>query len=118
MVVIATTATATVNPVSSLLDDLVRRIRTVIEPKRIVLFGSAARGTMGPDSDLDVLVVAEDGVHRIHTSQAIYGSLRGFGHPTDIVVVTEEDVRRDFGKSWSVITPALQEGRQIYAQPR
>lgn len=113
-----TTAVATTIPSSVLLDDLVRRIRTVIEPRRIVLFGSAARGTMGPDSDLDVLVVAQDGVHRIHTSQAIYLSLSGFGQPTDVVVVTEEDIRRDFGKSWSVITPALQEGRDIYAQPR
>lgn len=113
-----TAAVATSAPNSVLLDDLVRRIRTVLEPKRIVLFGSAARGAMGPDSDLDVLVVADEGVHRIRTSQAIYGSLRGFGHATDIVVVTDEDVRRDFGKSWSVITPALQEGREIYAQPR
>lgn len=113
-----TTFVAAASPTTALLEELVRRIRTVIEPKRIVLFGSAARGTMRPDSDLDVLVVAEEGVHRIRTSQAIYGSLRGFGHATDIVVVTEADIRRDFGKSWSVITPALQEGREIYAQPR
>ncbi len=58
-------------PTPTLLDGLVRRIRSLIEPKRIVLFGSAARGTMGPDRDLDVLVLAQDGVHRIHTSQAI-----------------------------------------------
>ena len=113
-IVTMTTTVAATSPTATVLDDLVRRIRTVIEPKRIVLFGSAARGTMGPDSDLDVLVVADDGVHRIHTSQAIYGSLRGFGHATDIVVVTDADIRRDFGKSWSVITDALREGRQLY----
>ncbi len=110
-------AAAAMAPTPTCLDDLVRRIRTVIEPKRIVLFGSAARGAMRPDSDLDVLVVANEGVHRIHTSQEIYRALWGFGQAADIVVVTEEDVRQNFGKSWSIITSALREGREIYAEP-
>ena len=112
-----TTFVAAASPTAALLDDLVRRIRTVVEPRRIVLFGSAARGTMRPDSDLDVLVVANEGVHRIHTSQEIYRALWGFGQAADIVVVTEEDVRQNFGKSWSIITSALREGREIYAEP-
>lgn len=29
-------------------------------PVRIVLFGSAARGTAGPDSDIDLLVIVDD----------------------------------------------------------
>lgn len=107
-------AVAALAPTTALLDDLVRRIRTVIEPKRIVLFGSAARGTMGPDSDLDVLVVAEEGVHRIRTAQAIYMALLGFGEPVDVVVVTEDDIQRSFGKPGTIITPALEEGRDIY----
>ena len=110
-----TNAVAALVPTQALLDDLVRRIRTVIEPKRIVLFGSAARGTMGPDSDLDVLVVAQDGVHRIHTAQDIHRALARFGQAVDVVVVTEDDVRRHFGKAGTIITPALEEGREIYA---
>ena len=105
------------SPTSNVLEDLVRRIRSVIEPKRIVLFGSAARGTMGPDSDLDVLVVARDGVHRIRASQAIYRALSGLGQAADIVVVTEGDVRHDLGKPGTIITPALEEGRDLYAAP-
>ena len=40
-----------------ILDELVRRILAVTQPIKIILFGSAARGAMGADSDIDVLVV-------------------------------------------------------------
>jgi predicted nucleotidyltransferase len=47
---------STVEQVSaSKLDELVRRIVEAVNPLRIILFGSAARGEMGPDSDIDVL---------------------------------------------------------------
>ena len=39
------------------LDALVGRIVEAVHPRRIILFGSAARNEMRPDSDLDVLVV-------------------------------------------------------------
>ena len=113
----STANVAPTTPSPALLDDLVRRIRSVIEPRRIVLFGSAARGAMGPDSDLDVLVIAQDGIHRLRTSQAIYRALRGLGHAADIVVVTEDDVAQDFRKLGTIITPALEEGRELYAVP-
>jgi len=35
------------------LDVLVARIVEIAQPDRIILFGSAARGDMGPDSDID-----------------------------------------------------------------
>ena len=40
-----------------LIDEIVRRVLTVCQPVKIILFGSAARGDMGPDSDVDLLVV-------------------------------------------------------------
>ncbi len=46
------------------LDDIVRRIVEVDQPERIILFGSAARGEMGPDSDLDLLVIKSGQYHR------------------------------------------------------
>ena len=36
---------------------IVERIVRAANPEKIVLFGSAARGTMGPDSDYDFLVI-------------------------------------------------------------
>jgi predicted nucleotidyltransferase len=101
-------------PDPRLLDGLVKRTVATAHPLRIILFGSAARGAMGPDSDLDLLVVVRDGVHRRRTAQAIYKNLRGIGFAKDVVVATESDIRQ-FGKNPSlVICPALSQGKEIY----
>lgn len=98
----------------NMLEELVRRIVRVARPKRIILFGSAARGEMGSHSDLDLLVVMPDGVHRRRTAREIYRSLGGIGMPKDIVVVTESDVAFFADEPSLVIYPALREGREIY----
>lgn len=96
------------------LDDLVRRILAVVRPRRIVLFGSAARGDMTPSSDLDVLVILPAGEHRGHAASAIYRGMWGFGYPKDIVVVTEEDVKVYADDPFSVVHLALREGRVLH----
>ena len=97
-----------------LLDEVVKRTVKAVQPLRIILFGSAARGTMGQDSDLDLLVVVPDGVHRRRTAQAVYKSLRGIGFAKDVVVVTESDIQ-EYGDNPSlIIYPALRQGKELY----
>ncbi|MCZ7664209.1 MAG: nucleotidyltransferase domain-containing protein [Thermoleophilia bacterium] len=96
------------------LEELVRRIVAAARPLRIILFGSAARGDMSPESDLDVLVVMPDGTHRRRTTQHIYRQLWGFGFAKDIVVVTESDVRDHGSDPFLVIKSALEEGKELY----
>lgn len=101
-------------PDQLVLDELVKRTVEAARPLRIILFGSAARGEMGPDSDLDMLVVVRDGVHRRKTAQAICMSLRGLGFAKDVVVATESNIRK-FGKNPSLVfCPALSQGKEIY----
>ncbi len=96
------------------LDEVVKRTVKAVQPLRIILFGSAARGTMGQNSDLDLLVVVPDGVHRRRTAQAVYKSLRGIGFAKDVVVVTESDVK-EYGDNPSlIIYPALRQGKELY----
>lgn len=97
-----------------LLDEVVRRILEVAQPKRVILFGSAARGAIGRDSDLDILVIMPDGILRRRTSQSIYRRLAGLGRPKDVVVVTESDVREHGTNPSLVIFPALREGKELY----
>jgi predicted nucleotidyltransferase len=97
------------------MDDLVRRIVEAAQPLRIVLFGSAARGEAGPYSDIDVLVVMPDGVHRRRTAQIIYRHLLGFGLPVDVVVATCEDMERYSHSPSLVYKEALKDGRELYA---
>jgi UTP:GlnB (protein PII) uridylyltransferase len=101
-------------PDAAMLIDLVRRIVEVAHPTRIVLFGSAARGQMGPNSDLDVLVILPDGVDVSGLERAMYSNMWGFGFATDIVAVTESDVREFGDNPCLIIHAALGEGREVY----
>jgi predicted nucleotidyltransferase len=69
------------------LDEIVRRICAVIDPRQILLFGSAARGQLGPDSDLDFLVIVPEPVHRRALAQAITRTMHGIPLPVDIIRV-------------------------------
>ncbi|MDZ7344787.1 MAG: hypothetical protein ONA90_09790 [candidate division KSB1 bacterium] len=69
---------------------------------------------MGPNSDLDVLVVMPDGVHRAKTVELIYCHLLGFGFAKDIFVATQSDIERHRSNPYLIIKPALDEGRELY----
>ena len=105
-------------PDPKVIDELVRRILEIVRPLRIILFGSAARGEMGPNSDLDVLVIMPNGIHRRKTAQDIYRRMWGFGFAKDIVVVTESDVLQCGSNPYMIIKNALDEGKEIYLAPR
>ena len=98
------------------IEEIVRRIVGAIAPEKIVLFGSAARGQMGPDSDLDLLVVKPCNDRR-EVARAVRACLRGVapGRGKDVVVVTPEDVERDRDTIGYIIRPALRDGRVLYA---
>jgi predicted nucleotidyltransferase len=103
------------HPDLQILNELVRRIVEVVQPQRIILFGSAVRGDMRPDSDIDILVVVPDGTHRRHTAQTIYQNLIGLPAAADVVIATESDLHQ-YGDNFSLVYyPALREGRAIYA---
>ena len=97
-----------------ILQEIVRRIVETVKPEKIILFGSAARGEMGPDSDLDLLVVKSCG-HRRRTATKIERSLIGIGIPTDIIVAKPEDIERYKDSIGLIYRPALTEGKVLYA---
>ncbi len=101
-----------------LLEEIVRRAVQVAEPERIILFGSAARGETGPDSDLDLLVVKPGVEHRGDLAAKIHCSFWGLLVPIDVIVVTPEDIAEYADCPYSVIEPALREGKVIYAAPQ
>ena len=97
------------------LRELVERIVKAVHPLRVVLFGSAARGQTGPESDVDVLVVMPDGAHRLNTAQAVYRNLAGVKVAVDVVVATEEDMSVYKNSPGLVYREALKDGKVLYA---
>jgi predicted nucleotidyltransferase len=98
----------------SVLRDIVRRVVEVAQPEKIILFGSAARGEMGPDSDVDLLVIKGGRFQRGRLVEKIYSNMYGAGEAVDIIVVTPEEVERYRDTPCLVIYPALREGKVIY----
>jgi predicted nucleotidyltransferase len=85
-----------------------------VHPTRIILFGSAARGEMREDSDLDVLVVVPDGMPHRETWNTAYRSLRRFGFAIDLVLVNEGGLVKYADSPGLVYEQALKDGRELY----
>jgi predicted nucleotidyltransferase len=98
----------------SILRDMVRRVVEAEQPEKIILFGSAARGEMGPDSDIDLLVIKGGRFQRGRLVEKIYRQMHGAGEAVDIIVVTPEEVERYRNTPCLVICPALREGKVVY----
>jgi predicted nucleotidyltransferase len=102
-------------PDPAVLNEVVRRVVEVARPDRIILFGSAARGEMTPDSDIDLLVVKSGVPHRRRLAQRIHRAFFGINAAVDVIVVTPEDVEAFRDAVGTVVGPAVREGRIIYA---
>jgi len=97
-----------------ILANVIQRVVEAAKPDKIILFGSAARGQMGPNSDLDLLVVKSGKFNRGKLTTRIYRHLAGADAAVDIVVVTPEEVERYRDTHCLVICPALKEGKVVY----
>ena len=96
------------------LERLVSRIVDAVQPEKIILFGSAARGATRPGSDLDLLVIKSGDYHHIELAQSIYMVLGRRDFAVDITVAPPEEVEEYRDEYCLVIYPALREGKVIY----
>lgn len=95
----------------TLIDAIVR----TYAPRRVVLFGSRARGTANEDSDLDLLVVLDDDVpgevlswRRRHEAR---GSYRG---PVDIIPCRQSVLTERARVAGSFADTVLRDGVVVY----
>jgi predicted nucleotidyltransferase len=101
-------------PDPAIVDEMVRRMVEAAHPLRIVLFGSAARGEMKPNSDLDTLVVVPNDQDCREVTKLLIRSLRGLRCPTDIVVVRQADVELYGDNPYLIIHTAISQGKELY----
>jgi predicted nucleotidyltransferase len=99
------------------LDTMVDRIVARFHPRRVVLFGSRARGTAAADSDIDLLVVMDQVADKREAAIEIRRTLSDLPVSKDIIVTTPEEIVRRGQLIGSVLRPALREGRVLYEQP-
>ncbi len=102
--------------VRSAIEEMVRRIVTRFHPEQIILFGSHARGTARPDSDVDLLVVMPVNGSKRQKRIEVGVALHDIPWPKDILVVTPEEVARRRDIIGTIIRPAFHEGKVLYAR--
>lgn len=98
------------------ISEITRRLVDFYKPERIYLFGSAARGDSGPDSDLDFCVVLPDDAPEILLrSGMVYTILAGIGYPKDVIPIRRNQFdQRAAYVAASLPAAVLREGKLLY----
>ncbi|UCH93689.1 MAG: nucleotidyltransferase domain-containing protein [Candidatus Aminicenantes bacterium] len=95
---------------------IVDKIVQEIQPEKIILFGSYARGDFSRDSDLDLFIVVADGKESSRLlRRKIDALLWGRRFPVDLVVRSEKEIRRNLkAKNPFYIHHIFKHGKVLY----
>ena len=96
------------------IEELGRRIGREFHAKRVVLFGSYARGVPTDDSDVDLLVVAETSLPPRRRYGAVRRFVGDFPAAFDIIVETPDEYARSRSVVNSIVYLAEKSGRVLY----
>lgn len=94
--------------------EIVRRIVSVCRPQRVILFGSAATGTMTRDSDIDLLVLEEDVQDGREEALRIREALSDLPSAFDVIVMRTERFEETRNVIGGIAWPAAHHGKVIY----
>jgi len=100
------------------IERMVRRLVDRFDPDQVILFGSHARGTAGPDSDVDLLVIMPVSGSKRARQLELRLALHDISVPKDIILVTPDEVAKRKDIVGTIIRPALREGKVLYARPQ
>lgn len=96
------------------IQEVTRRIVKLAHPRKVVLFGSRGRGQGRPDSDWDILVIADSTRSRHERAAPLYGALRDLRQQVDILVYTPEEADAWKDVPQALVTTATREGKVLY----
>lgn len=96
------------------LQNIVERMRETFDVRRIVLFGSRARGKAKPDSDFDILVEVDSDANYWERQRRGYDAFDERDWSMDLIVKTSAEMERSRRMAGSIVQAAETEGRVIY----
>ena len=100
---------------AELLEEIVRRLVEGLRPEKIILFGSHAYGKPNEASDIDLLVVVSESEEPRHRrARKAYSYLRGLTAPTELIVLTQQEIEQAASMPASLVNQAIQRGRVLY----
>ncbi len=110
----AAASTPTASPIDPRISTVAAGIAAAIPEAQVRLFGSRARGTARPDSDVDLLITVPDLWLTTHDRVRVLGALwRQFSShrlPLDLLLYSESEVNQRQQYRGAVTTRAYEEG--------
>lgn len=95
------------------IEEFGRRVGREFGAERVILFGSYAKGSAGPDSDVDILVIGPFEGRSVDKSVEIRMKLRP-GFPMDLLVRTPQKVRERVEMGDAFMREILDQGVVLY----
>ncbi|MCA9971418.1 MAG: nucleotidyltransferase domain-containing protein [Anaerolineales bacterium] len=100
---------------NAMLAEAVRRIVSVSQPTRIILFGSHAREQADSGSDLDLMVIQPEVANPYAEMLRLHEALGNIGPGIDVLVYSEAEFQRRSRVPGTVLYWARKEGKSLYA---
>jgi len=95
--------------------EILRRLVELYEPERVYLFGSAARGDSGPDSDYDFMVIVPDSSPKpLRQSKTLHERLLGIDAAVGVLVWTKAEFDSRLHLTASFPSTIVREGFLLY----
>lgn len=88
-----------------------------VDPDKIILFGSRARGDYKKDSDYDLCIIKKGVEHRRKFAQRIYSFILGVGAPIDVIVETPERFAELKDNPFMIYKEISSHGKVVYEKP-
>jgi len=85
-------------------------------PEQVILFGSYAKGTAGPDSDVDLLVVMPGEVSGVRVAAEIIRRLKP-ALPLELIVRSSRQLRERLAMNDYFLREVVATGKELYAAP-
>jgi predicted nucleotidyltransferase len=101
-------------PIASTVEEAVDILVREMKPRRIVLFGSMARGDAGPESDVDLLLIMDKFTSRFAEMRRAREVLAPLKVPFDVLVYSVDEVAEWGDVVNHILNDALLDGRVLY----
>lgn len=97
-----------------ILQQVVKRLVTAAQPKRVILFGSYGRGNADEDSDLDLMVIERQVDNQYEEMIRLQKAVGNVGVGVDVLVYSEAEYERRSQVPGTVLYWARKEGRTLF----
>lgn len=100
-------------------EEAVARIAAALDPERIILFGSRARGDSREDSDYDVLIeMPELTISRFELAAQAHEAARERTFALDVIVASKPEIANSLLEQADFVCYAIEDGVVVYEKKR